>query len=158
MAGEHELQRVVDDLVRLHGEIDFKVDAARRTIGFARTFKHPLDFYHRKGLITDEQHSAGVDLAQAFHFGIEVGNHSQWRYEPASSGGGPEADKALVQLVKAQAYFRAVLAVDGRATQKVVVGVCCFGEKAGKGGGMDVLKRGLDDLVKHYRKRARKAG
>ena len=149
-------QDVVDDLTRLHGELDVQIDHARSRPSFVRTFKQPLDFYHRKGMISDEQHSAGLDLAQAFHFGMEVGNHSQWRYEPSSSGGKPEPDKALLQLVRGQSYFRAVIAIDGRATQRMVVNVCCYGQTAGKGGGMEVLKRGLNDLVKHYSKRGRK--
>lgn len=55
--------------------------------------------------------------------------------------------------VKEDAYrrWRAAIKAVGPIASNEVITVCCAGEPVGKGAPMEILRRGLDVLVKHYR-------
>ena len=49
-----------------------------------------------------------------------------------------------------EAYHFARKAIHGVKEKKIALTVCCHGEKAGKRGEMDYLRRALDDLTRHF--------
>ncbi len=145
MAGE--VETVINELRRLHGELDYKVDAARACPTFVRSYKCPLDAYERRGQVTPEQHSAGMAFHELyFHaFGRQGSVERNYRPRTHTTRAPQFLDPGILQ------YLRAYQAVRGVTERRVAVQVCCYDTKAGAD--MLHLRSALDDLLRHFRKR-----
>jgi hypothetical protein len=141
------------DVFRL-AKMDLEVqrDPGTGRIKAARSYACPLDFYHRRGWISDDQHSAGVDLGELWLSGIERGHHSQWKYEVTGGGGYKSKDIFSDATLR---FLKACKAIDHPPALGVALRVCCQHKPAGPRANMVLLKDGLDDLVRHFRRRRR---
>ena len=139
---------IVAELTRLHGEMEVKILAGRSVPSLMRSYKSPLDFYGRRGWITSEQHSAGLELAELFFaaFGRTGSVESNYR----TRVGGGRAKHYLDARV--WFYQRACAAIRAGDERRMCIQVCCYDLKAGGGEEMLLLRGGLDDLVRHFRR------
>ncbi len=113
----------------------------------------PLDYYVGRSLISDEQFKAGSEFFRLWFYGAEKGNCPQMRFG-IESGGTIDFDSAVALE---QLYQRAEKSIKGTIQRLVVYRVCCWGEWAGylnyvgEKRRMQMLKDGLDDLVRHFK-------
>jgi hypothetical protein len=111
-----------------------------------RSIQVPLEFYVARRYITGEQYQAGCRLHALWRGSIISARYARMRFGAPASDFDPE-NIALMP----RDYFRAMDSVHGFQRKAVVRTVCCFDEVAGEGRRMELLKQGLDDLVKHFR-------
>lgn len=111
-----------------------------------RSVAIPLEFYLARGHITEKQYRAGCRVHSLWRGSLLVARYSRMRFGDVASDMDPES-MALIP----RDYFRAMEAVSGFLERSTVRRVCCFDEVAGSGRAMDLLRHGLDDLVRHFR-------
>jgi hypothetical protein len=113
----------------------------------------PLDRYHRRGQLAPEVaenrrlYDAGARLRGDFHR-AGLSQVVVARYGDLVSGGSVQGFLAL----REDNYRRwrdAIRAVGPIAADEVIT-VCCRGEPVGKGARMEILRRGLSVLARHY--------
>jgi hypothetical protein len=118
-----------------------------------RAFNDPIHWYARNGHISTPQKRAGLKLYILWYHGSMRSRHVLSRYdlERASTYAVSSTPQDVDTHVEMQeAYHLAHKAITGVYEKKVALEVCCHGEKAGNRGGMMLLRRALDDLVKHF--------
>ncbi len=139
---------IVAELTRLHGEMEVKIHAGRSVPGFMRSYKSPLDYYERRGWVSSEQHSAGLELAELHFSALGKTGSVESNYQTRVGGG------MAKHYLDARMWFyqRACLAIRASEERRMCIQVCCYDLKAGGGEEMMLLRGGLDDLVRHFRR------
>lgn len=138
---------------------DIDVDEGDRGGKLIRSFAFPLDYLHRRGVITLLQHAAGNKLHQLWYYGFSA-SYSLMRYghSPASSNGPDDFERTKQLAIE---YLEAYRAVRGYREQEITYEVCCRGTtvsrlsgfrtmREARREGVPMLKSGLDDLIKHF--------
>jgi hypothetical protein len=111
-----------------------------------RSIVYPLDFYVARRHISAEQYKAGDRLRSIFNLSILRERYVRMNY--GDVGGNSDGfDMALAP----RDFLKAMEAIRRDRDKTTVRVVCCEEKNAGKRGGMDSLKAGLDDLVKHFK-------
>jgi hypothetical protein len=109
----------------------------------------PLDRYFRRNQITEAQHKAGSTLFVDWY---NSGLSPRITSDPGRMNVG-EATYGMAATER-QAYhrkrFREAAAKIPDMARKEVCQACCDQEPIGKGAPMEILRRGLDVLVRHY--------
>lgn len=107
----------------------------------------PLEFYVARGYISGEQYRAGTRLHGLWRGSIFAARYATMKYatEPAKG-----FDPELIALMPRD-YMRALDSITKCMPRIIVRRVCCFEETAGSGKPMELLRDGLDMLVKHFR-------
>ncbi len=135
---------------------DIDVDEGDRGGKLIRSFAFPLDFLHRRGIISGPEHSAGNKLHQLWYHGFAA-QYRLMRYgHTPSSDDNFEATRLL-----AIEYVDALRAVRGIREQEVAYEVCCRGttvsllpgfssKPTARREGVPLLRSGLADLVRHF--------
>ena len=143
---ERPVWEVLVDVFRL-AKLDLEVERDPKTghIKAARSYACPLDIYHRREVISDNQYSAGIDLGELWLAGVERGHHSQWKYEVTGGGGYKSKDVFLDATLR---FIKACRAVDH--SPALAIRVCCHHHRAGPRVNMVLLRDGLNDLVRAY--------
>ena len=108
-----------------------------------RALSMPLEFYVARRYITGDQYEAGLRLHRLFRGSILAGRVASMKYGDAGGGYDPDS-----MALMPRDYLRAMAAVGDPKARRTVWLVCCFDEPAGRD--MAWLKRGLDDLGRHF--------
>ena len=110
-----------------------------------RSLDRPLDFYLNRCHITPRQYSAGVRYFRLWNYSVLRERYTRMRF------GEESAIADLEGILIAPRQYLEAQAVLNAEQKRVVFNVCCRDEKAGKRGGMLILRDGLDMLAKHFK-------
>lgn len=106
-----------------------------------------LTTYLNYGHIEPHQFRAGDRYFKLWKHSILSVRYVQMRYTELRGTFDPDCLQAVPKE-----YLEAQAAIRGEAERDVVFSVCCWNSKAGKRGQMGLLRDGLDDLARHFRR------
>ncbi len=126
----------------------------RRWVRYAETaVGHTLDWYLYRRTIDDRQHAAGMKYRFLWFVATIKTRHVQCRYGEVSSG---QVDEKFL-IEKTREYRKAKEVIRTREAKQAVLRVCCLDEFASawqrrktQQAAVQALRRGLDDLVRHF--------
>lgn len=112
------------------------------------SYSRPLSFYLRQDFINRLQYRAGNKL---YLLHRAAGLHEHYtRMRFGDTGGSYDLE---MHSVSTKEFIEATQAITDPAVRKVVARVCIDEQFAGKRGGMNLLREGLDDLISHFKLR-----
>src|SRR5579872_1039830 len=112
----------------------------------ARSLAYPFDYYHSRGILTDDQHRSGLRYAALWQRAKGASGYRQVSYEVSTGGGILEP---WLPFITNSAFMLAHQAIDGRRARDIAFEVCCDGQKATKER-MTYLRDAMDDLSNHF--------
>ena len=119
-----------------------------------RAFNDPLRYYARNGHLTDDQKHAGLRFYALWYRGAFQVGYALMRYGERAGNPPPDRDG---HARSQEEYHFARKAIRGSRGKEIALRVCCYGEKAGRRGQMELLRLALDDLVRHFEELRRKS-
>lgn len=126
------------------------VDQSDRGSVQIRANNWPLAHYLSLRHITGKQYAAGSKLFFLWKHRNALSAHVQFGYEEMTGGTAKSHD---LKLRVPREYLNAVQAIQGVKQREMAVRVCVDGRRAGKDGGMDLLRDALDDLAEYFQKK-----
>lgn len=136
------------------GHAVVKIDGRGHVRAARSVVESQLDWLLVHHNIDAEQHEAGLRYYRLWYFGCVKSHFVQSRYADTAGG---EADPAFLARM-ADLYRRASKSIRSVAAKQAVYRVCCLSEPAShsllrrrRTHAMAALRKGLDDLARHFR-------
>lgn len=119
-----------------------------------------LDYYRKRGIISNEQFIAAESLYRDFYNSRMVAGFKSC-LDVRPGGGSSQSNRCGLNFQAYESYVGAMEAIRGKRVKKLIFNVCCMGEWLKDCDGLGILphrradafQRALTDLIEYYERR-----